>query len=178
MGASSPLATEAIAIYKAKYPGTGDARNFFFTGWGMPESYSAPESKEMLFSVQDDKLKATFNAIVKLYGEDAALKMVRIQPGVLAFNKDNFAASLDAFAEKFGRDEAKEMVIRNPGLLSVKPANAATADDLTMQLSYVVDVTRPIGAAGPIGLIGLLSIPAIEGALGMTKGELLASLLN
>lgn len=177
-GASSPLATEAIAIYKARYPGTGEAQNFFFTGWGMPESYSAPESKEMLFSVQDDKLKATFNAIAKLYGEDNALQMVKIQPGVLAFNKDNFAASLDAFGEKFGLEEAKDMVMRNPGLLSVKPANAATADDLTMQLSYVVDATRPIGVAGPIGIIALLSVPAIEGALGMSKGELLASLLN
>lgn len=144
----------------------------------MPESYSAPESKEMLFSVQDDKLKATFNAIAKLYGEDNALQMVKIQPGVLAFNKDNFAASLDAFGEKFGLEEAKDMVMRNPGLLSVKPANAATADDLTMQLSYVVDATRPIGVAGPIGIIALLSVPAIEGALGMSKGELLASLLN
>ncbi|KAL3773218.1 hypothetical protein ACHAWO_005057 [Cyclotella atomus] len=176
--ASSTLATEAIAIYKARYPGTGEARNFFFTGWGMPESYSAPENKEMLFSVKDDKLRATFNAIAKLYGEDNALKMVKIQPGVLAFNKDNFAGSLSAFGEKFGLEEAKEMVIRNPGLLSVKPANAATADDLTMQLSYVVDVTRPIGIAGPVGILGLLSVPAIEGALGYSKGEMLASLLN
>jgi hypothetical protein len=144
----------------------------------MPESYSAPENKEMLFSVKDDKLRATFNAIAKLYGEDNALKMVKIQPGVLAFNKDNFAGSLSAFGEKFGLEEAKEMVIRNPGLLSVKPANAATADDMTMQLSYVVDVTRPIGIAGPVGILGLLSVPAIEGALGYSKGEMLASLLN
>lgn len=144
----------------------------------MPESYTAPESKALLFSVQDDKLRATFNAIAKLYGEDNALKMVKIQPGVLAFNKDNFARSLEAFQEKFGVEEAKEMVLRNPGLLSVKPANAATADDLTMQLSYVVDVTRPIGAAGPIGILALLSVPAIEGALGMSKGELLSSLFN
>jgi len=177
-GASSPLATEAVAIYKAKYPGTGQARNFFFTGWGMPESYSAPESKELLFSVQDEKLRATFQEIAKLYGEENAFQMVKVQPGVLAFNKDNFAASLDAFGETFGLEQAKDMVIRNPGLLSVKPANAASADNLTMQLSYVVEFTRPIGAAGPVGILGLLSVPAIEGALGMSKGELLSSILN
>ena len=144
----------------------------------MPESYTKPESKGMLFDVQDEKLRATFNTVAKLYGEENALKMVKIQPGILAFNKDNMAASLDAFAENFGREEAKEMVIRNPGLLSVKPANAEDADDLTMQLSYVVEFTRPIGAAGPVGLLALLSVPAIEGALGMSKGELLSSILN
>ena len=112
----------------------------------MPESYSKPESNGMLFDVQDEKLRATFNTVAKLYGEENALKMVKIQPGILAFNKDNMAASLDAFAENFGLEEAKEMVIRNPGLLSVKPANAEGADDLTMQLSYVVEFTRPIGA--------------------------------
>ena len=145
---------------------------------GMPESYKAPENNEKIFSVQENKLRSTFNTIAELYGEENALKMVKIQPGVLAFNSDNFAGSLDAFGEKFGIDEAKEMVIRNPGLLSVKPANAADADDLTMQLSYVVDFTRPIGVAGPVGLLGLLSVPGIEGALGMSKGELLSSLLN
>ena len=142
----------------------------------MPESYTAPENKEKLFDAKDEKLRATFNTIAKLYGEENALKMTKIQPGILAFNKDNFAASLDAFGETFGAEEAKDMVIRNPGLLSVKPANAATADDLTMQLSYVVEVTRPIGAAGPIGILALLSVPVIEGVLGMSRGELLASL--
>ena len=142
----------------------------------MPESYSAPESKELLFAARDEKLRATFDALVPLYGEENALNMVKIQPGVLAFNKENFRPSLEAFGEKFGVEEAKAMVLRNPGLLSVKPANAASADDLTMQLSYVVEVTRPIGAAGPIGVLALLSVPVIEGALGMSKGELLASL--
>lgn len=173
---SSPLANEAIQIYKSKYPGTGTPTKFFFDGWGMPESYSAPESNELLFTARDDKLRATFDAIGRLYGEENALKMVKIQPGVLAFNSENFAPSLDAFGEKFGVEEAKEMVIRNPGLLSVKPANAASADDLTMQLSYVVEITRPIGVAGPVGVLALLSVPVIEGALGMSKGELLASL--
>jgi len=142
----------------------------------MPESYTKPESKTLLFDVNDDKLRIAFNTIVTLYGEENALKMVKIQPGVLAFNKDNFAPSLDAFGETFGLEEAKDMVIRNPGLLSVKPVIAASADDLTMQMSYVVDFTRPIGAAGPVLILGLLAVPALESALGVGKGELLSSL--
>jgi len=61
--------------------------------------------------------------------------------------------------------------------LSVKPANAAEVDGLTMQLSYVVDITRPIGALGPVILFGLLSIPVLEGVTGVSRGELLSSLL-
>jgi hypothetical protein len=68
------------------------------------------------------------------------------------------------------------MVVRNPGLLSVKPANAESADDLTMQLSYVVDFTRPIGALGPFLILGLVSVPAIESVTGVTRADLLASL--
>jgi hypothetical protein len=123
-------------------------------------------------------LVSTFDVIASLYGDEEALMMVKIQPGVLAFNKDNFRPSLEAFSTKFGADEAREMVIRNPGLLSVKPANAEAADDLTMQLSYVVDSTRPIGALGPFVILGLLSVPAIESAMGVSRGDLFASVLH
>ncbi len=143
----------------------------------MPASYQSSEDKsENLFSRPDEELLLAFNTIASLYGDDAALQMVKIQPGVLAFNKDNFELSLAAFANKFGLEESKAMVLRNPGLLSVKPANAEDADGLTMQLSYVVDVTRPIGVYGPIGLLGLLSIPAIESIAGVSRGELFSSL--
>ena len=124
------------------------------------------------------ELTAGFNTIADLYGPEEALTMVRIQPGALAFSRENFGPCLDAFGEKFGLEESKAMVLRNPGLLSVKPASAATADDLTVQLSYVVAVTRPIGNFGPLFIVSLLSVPAIESALGIGRGELLSSLLN
>ena len=167
---SSPLADEAVDLYTARYDNI-PTRKFFFDTWGMPPVYrerNENASSESIFKRKNDSLVATFNTIASLYGEEEALKMVKIQPGILAFNKDNFGPSLTAFGENFGIEEAKEMVIRNPGLLSVKPANAETADDLTMQLSYVVEVTRPIGNFGPAAIIGLLSVPAIESATGLT----------
>mmetsp|Transcript_1758 Transcript_1758/g.3772 ORF Transcript_1758/g.3772 Transcript_1758/m.3772 type:complete len:218 (-) Transcript_1758:105-758(-) len=172
---SSPLADEAIEIYNAKYTG-GVRQKFFFSSWGMPESYTAPETTKSLFSRDNTELISAFNVIASLYGEEDALKMVKIEPGVLAFNKDNFGPSLEAFGEKFGLEESKAMIVRNPGLLSVKPASAEAADDLTMQLSYVVDVTRPIGKAGPFIILALLSVPALEGATGVSRGELFGSL--
>mmetsp|Transcript_4716 Transcript_4716/g.7696 ORF Transcript_4716/g.7696 Transcript_4716/m.7696 type:complete len:220 (-) Transcript_4716:3891-4550(-) len=172
----SPLADEALETYLAKYPVNKETASFFFESWGMPESYQAPKSKESIFSRKDEEIKATFNTIASIYGDEEALKMVKIQPSVLAFEKANFQPSLDAFGENFGYEESKQMIIRNPGLLGTKPANAAAADDLTMQLSYVVQFTRPIGAVGPVILIGLLCVPALESALGVGKGELLSAL--
>lgn len=171
----SPLAEDAIEIYLSKYPGNTKAVSFFFESWGMPERYRAPKSTESIFSRKTEELAATFNTLASIYGDEVALKMVKILPSVLAFKKENFQPSLDAFGETFGYDESKEMVIRNPGLLGSKPADAANADNLTMQLSYVVEFTRPIGALGPVCLIGLLSVPAIESALGVSKGELFSA---
>lgn len=172
----SPLADEALETYLAKYPADAKTSSFFFETWGMPESYQAPKSKESIFSRKDEEIKSTFNTIASIYGDEEALKMVKIQPSVLAFQKENFQPSLDAFGENFGYEESKAMIIRNPGLLGTKPANAASADNLTMQLSYVVQFTRPIGAVGPVILIGLLCVPALESALGVGKGELLSAL--
>lgn len=173
---SSPLTEEAIEIYTTKY--TGEARGkYFFESWGMPESFTnRPNNDVNIFERKQDELKSVFNTIASLYGEEEALEMVKIQPGVLAFNKDNMAPSLAAFGENFGEEEAKAMVLRNPGLLSVKPDSAESADGLTMQLSYVVDITRPIGALGPAFIIALLCIPALEGATGVSRGELFSSL--
>lgn len=172
----SPLADEALETYLRKYPSDKETASFFFESWGMPESYQAPKSKESIFSRKDEEIKATFNTIASIYGDEEALKMVKIQPSVLAFEKANFQPSLDAFGETFGYEESKEMIIRNPGLLGTKPANAASADNLTMQLSYVVQFTRPIGNVGPVVLISLLCVPALESALGVGKGELLSAL--
>lgn len=177
---SSPFADEAVSIYTSKFSQTTAAQTkFFWASWGMPDSFQKPEgssSTPTIFAREESELVNTFDAIASLYGDEMALKMVKIQPGVLAFNRDNFRPSLDAFVEKFGANEAREMVVRNPGLLSVKPANAESADDLTMQLSYVVDFTRPIGALGPFLILGLVSVPAIESVTGVTRADLLASL--
>lgn len=165
---SSPLANEAVDIYNSKYNNIQPSQ-FFFDSWGMPPEYQKPSNaKEGIFARDNSALVSTFNTIASLYGDEEALNMVKITPGVLAFNKDNFAPCLAFFAEKFGAEEAKEMVIRNPGLLSVSPENAEAVDDATMQLSYVVKYTRPIGNLGPFTLIALLSVPAIEAVTGLS----------
>ncbi len=143
----------------------------------MPSSYQAAvDSSVNIFARKDEELTLAFNTLASIYGDDVALKMVNIQPNILAFNSAYFEPSLNAFAEKFGMEESKKMVLRNPGLLSVQPASAAEVDNLTMQLSYLVDITRPIGALGPVILLGLLSVPALESATGASRGELFSSL--
>ena len=176
---SSELTDEAVGVYLSKYPvNTAGRKQLFFESWGMPESYQTPKESESIFNFDETKLRATFNTLAQLYGEDDALKMVKIQPGILAFNKDNFKDSLENFGVTFGYDEAKDMIVRNPGLLSINPANAAKADDLTMQLSYVVEFTRPVGKAGPFIVLSLLAVPALEGFLGVSRGELFSTILN
>ncbi len=66
----------------------------------MPASYQKPDEAESIFARKNTELISTFNTIASLYGEEEALKMVKIQPNILAFTKDNFAPSLAAFGEK------------------------------------------------------------------------------
>merc|ERR1711966_367978 len=79
----------------------------------------------------------------------------------------DLSSTFNTMAELYGPEEAQAMILRNPGLLSTKPSYAETADDLTMQLSYAVGFTRPIGNFGPFILFALVSVPAIESALGV-----------
>eukprot|EP00547_Thalassionema_nitzschioides_P005442 CAMPEP_0194203266 /NCGR_PEP_ID=MMETSP0156-20130528/3091_1 /TAXON_ID=33649 /ORGANISM="Thalassionema nitzschioides, Strain L26-B" /LENGTH=209 /DNA_ID=CAMNT_0038928977 /DNA_START=73 /DNA_END=702 /DNA_ORIENTATION=- len=173
---SSASTNEALELYQNKYS-SGSRQKFFFESWGMPSrAYSAEEKDKKLFTTNESELRQTFNELSKLYGESEALTMVKIQPGILAFSKDNFKPSLEVFAEKFGLEEAKQMVLRNPGLLSTKPW--ATIDNLTMQLSYIVAITRPLGVAGPFLLLALASVPALEGYTGVSKEEFFNSIFG
>lgn len=93
-----------------------------------------------LFSRSDSELRATYSALVSVYGEDTALEMTRRNPSALAYNKAYFAPSLKAFAAKFGDEEARAMVLRNPNLLAVPPTGsngAETVRDDAMVFSYV-----------------------------------------
>jgi hypothetical protein len=48
---------------------------------------------------------------------------------------------------------------------------AAKASDQTMVFSYIVAATRPIGKAGPIGIMLLVLVPFIEAATGVSIRE-------
>ncbi len=177
---SPQIVDEAVAIYDAKYSNKETGTPFYNT-WGVPKKdidgtpTSTKPNKKIFEQTVADKRQA-FQEIAKLYGAEEALDMTRALPGILAFDKKNFAPSLAEFSTIFGDEEAKAMVMRNPGLLYVKPENAATADDLTMQFSYIVAVTRPAGPLLLYGTLGLLTIPVIEGITGVSKVEFLKSI--
>lgn len=93
-----------------------------------------------LYARSDSELRATYSALVSVYGEDTALEMTKRNPSALAYNKAYFAPSLKAFAAKFGDQEARAMVLRNPNLLAVPPTGsngAETVKDDAMFFSYV-----------------------------------------
>merc|ERR1712127_91973 len=96
----------------------------------------------------------------------------------LAFDKKNFAPAFKEFKNIF-EDEAKPMVMRNPGLLAIKPQDAAQSDDTTMKFSYIIAKTRPAGPVLLYGTLGLLTIPVIEGIIGVPfRANLINQLLS
>eukprot|EP00567_Pseudictyota_dubia_P015626 CAMPEP_0197452286 /NCGR_PEP_ID=MMETSP1175-20131217/31680_1 /TAXON_ID=1003142 /ORGANISM="Triceratium dubium, Strain CCMP147" /LENGTH=245 /DNA_ID=CAMNT_0042985255 /DNA_START=33 /DNA_END=770 /DNA_ORIENTATION=- len=172
----SPEAMDAaLELYSKKFTAEklGTKKRFFFSAWGMPKrdidgtatgkiGQGGTVAGKSLFDVDEGRKRSTFSEIVRLYGEDNALEMVKALPNILAFDSTQFSPALDAFGEIFGEEEANAMVVRNPGLLAVKPKDAATSTDQTMQFSYLVAYTRPIGNAGLPAILSLLSVPGIE----------------
>ena len=126
--AQSPLVEEALREYKFTFRPDNE----------LPGTKGRP-----IFSTSERQAKETFNELARLYGDEEALDMVKIQPMVLCFQSKNFEPCLDAWTEQFGLDAAKAMVNRNPGLLGVSPQLAAQPAEASMGLSYVVALTRP-----------------------------------
>lgn len=85
-----------------------------------------------------------FNELARLYGEQLALDMVKIEPLALATDSTNFEPALEIWSETFGSEAAQSMVARNPGLLFIKAQNAETDAFGAMGWSYVIWATRPI----------------------------------
>jgi hypothetical protein len=109
--------------------------------------------------VNDDKTKlsSTFNELAKLYGDEEALGMVKIEPRVLRFDAENFEPCLESWTEQFGLEKAQAMVKRNPGLLGVKPSLTEDADS-SMYGSYVVAALRPSPISLAVWGVLLLSL--------------------
>ena len=175
---------EAVELYQRKYPKrSGERQRSWFAGAGMPSrdfdgtQYAVAKSSAMGKSFADRdtaELQATFREMAQVYGSTQALDMVQNMPIVMAANRNNFAPSLAILGETFGPEDAKAMVQRNPGLLFLKPTGAGgadTADNLTMQFSYIVAFTRPLGPVLLYGLLFLLCSPAIEAATGLPLKE-------
>jgi hypothetical protein len=171
---------EALAVFQKRYPNADKPRKRSFNAaLGMPKrdvdgsKYNVATSSLMgktLADRSEKDLSASFVELSKLYGDENALNMVKALPIILAANRKNFKPSLAVFSETFGREEAMAMVQRNPGLLFLPPTGAGgadTADNLTMQFSYIVAATRPAGPLLLGGTLCLLFSPAIEMVTGI-----------
>ena len=175
----------AVALYQKKFPpNRAPRKRAFNAGVGLPvrdldgTKLRVAKTREMGQAYSDRSeadLRATYGALSKFFGDDEALQMVKDFPLVLTMNRNNLAAIMDAYGTTFGSDEAAAMVQRNPGLLFCKPKDAAEADNLTMQLSYVVAATRPLGPFLLYGLLFLLFEPALELATGIPLKAMLLS---
>ena len=173
---SPEILEEACEVYNKRFESKRKPKTRpFFASWGMPKrdidgteigaiGEGGTAMGKSLFDIDDARIRSSFTEIATLYGEDNALDMVKALPNILAFDSNNFGPALDAFGEIFGEEEANAMVVRNPGLLAVSPKNAATSTDQTMQFSYIVAATRPIGKAGLPAILALLSVPGLEKA--------------
>ena len=176
---------EALEIYDKAYPTrSGEGIKPFWNSWGLPKRdidgssvmTDVKNPKKKLFDVVESERVKTFSTIATLYGTDEALTMLKAMPSILAFDNTNFAPALTEFSTIFGEDEAKAMVMRNPGLLYVKPEGAATSDDLTMQFSYIIGFTRPVGPVLLYGTLSLLMVPVLEGITGVSRAAFLSSI--
>ena len=188
-GASEAVVQEALDIYEAKFKVSENKKAFkpFFTQWGVPETdidgsqvKKDTGSKKRLVDADVKTQRAAFNEIAKIYGEEAALQMVKDLPYCLAFKRSNFAGNFAVYEEVFGKEEAKAMVSRNPGLLAISPEDAArNTNEQTMVFSYLIGYTRPIGDIALPGLLLLLATPGIEQVSGIPiRTTLLAFLTN
>ncbi|CAM9586520.1 unnamed protein product [Hapterophycus canaliculatus] len=116
----------------------------------------------------ENRVKATFAEMCKVYGEDNAVQMVKNSPMCMGYDGSVFQATFEAFSEVFGEEETKGMVTRNPNLLAVRPTGfggACNAKSDTMQMSYVIAATRPLGPFLLWGLFFCLCIPLVSGRL-------------
>jgi len=125
---ASPLVEEALGEYKFKF---------------RPENELPGTKGRPMIATSEKQARRTFNELARLYGDEPALEMVKIQPIVLCFQSKNFEPCLQAWTEQFGLESAQKMVNRNPGLLGVSPQLASQPAEASMALSYVVAVTRP-----------------------------------
>eukprot|EP00977_Amphora_coffeiformis_P026379 scaffold25842_cov198-Amphora_coffeaeformis.AAC.34 len=175
----------AVAIYQKKYPPNRRSRKRAFNAnLGMPRRdldgtpLKVAQTRDMgpTFSDRPEAdLQATYSALSKYFGDEAALQMVRDFPLVLAMDRSNLIPNMDAYSATFGTEDAAAMVRRNPGLLFCKPDNAAEADDLTMKFSYIIAFTRPLGPVWLYGLLLLLLEPAFERISGIALKAMLFS---
>ncbi|OEU18366.1 hypothetical protein FRACYDRAFT_274757 [Fragilariopsis cylindrus CCMP1102] len=106
--------------------------------------------------VTKEKAIVAFNELARLYGDEEAVAMVKLESRVLVFNSDNYAPCLASWTEQFGLEAAQGMVGRNPNLLAIRPELAVKPAEDCMVFSYIIAASRPLPKILGAGL--LLSI--------------------
>ena len=106
--------------------------------------------------VTKEKAILAFNELARLYGDEEAVAMVKLESRVLVFNSDNYAPCLASWTEQFGLEAAQGMVGRNPNLLAIRPELAVKPAEDCMVFSYIIAASRPLPKILGAGL--LLSI--------------------
>jgi len=135
---SSPLLDEALEAY--------------------PFSFTNKNSQ-----VTEKKAITTFNVLARLYGDQEALAIVKIEPRALVFNSDNYAPCLEAWTEQFGLEASQAMVGRNPGLLAVRPSLAKKPAEDSMAFSYIFAATRQWPKILAVGFLLTILKSGIQG---------------
>mmetsp|Transcript_50500 Transcript_50500/g.86533 ORF Transcript_50500/g.86533 Transcript_50500/m.86533 type:complete len:251 (+) Transcript_50500:1-753(+) len=177
---------------KSPFSANSLAGKEFYQGT-KPDTKSKTKAKVSNTALADKDLKVTFKTIAGLYGgDDNALKMVQAVPTTLSYNAANMkltkAALMTAFCGKFKEDgvtplysnsdgspkyteqDVVEMCMRNPLLIGIRAegyGSAINSQEDTMQLSYVIAATRPIGGLLLATTLLLLITPIIKKSLGM-----------
>jgi len=113
--------------------------------------------------VTEEQAATTFNILARLYGDQEALDIVKIEPRALVFNSDNYAPCLEAWTEQFGLEASQAMVGRNPGLLAVRPALAQKPAEDSMAFSYIFAVARQWPIIFGVGLLLTIAKSGIQG---------------
>lgn len=102
-------------------------------------------------TLTDTEIAVRYNILNDIYkqDEDAVLKSFKNAINILTFEEtEKYKQIFDIFEAKWDFEKAKGLLSRNPSLFNVPTSgygSAEVAGEETMVLSYVIDVTRPLG---------------------------------
>jgi hypothetical protein len=124
-----------------------------------------------LFDVNEDVLASRFNALVSIVkDEEIALQIVQNVPDSLGVPSERCQGNFNVFKAKFGFEGAVGLITRNPNLLSIPTTgygSAEVAGQDAVVLSYLINLTRPVGKPLIFILLALLLKPFVGPLIGL-----------
>mmetsp|Transcript_26672 Transcript_26672/g.57865 ORF Transcript_26672/g.57865 Transcript_26672/m.57865 type:complete len:207 (+) Transcript_26672:178-798(+) len=124
---ASPLAEDALACFPYEF---------------RPDD--STESRRSMIDISERQALTAFEELARLYGEERAVDMVKVQPLALAANSTDFEPAFEVWSETFGPEATQSMVARNPGLLLISSKGAEMDKFGAMGWSYFIWATRPV----------------------------------